>query len=94
MQDYIQIKKPFLKVCLGGTFDHLHEGHKHLLRTAVKMGQKIMIGLTTENLLKSKKHREHMQSYRERKRCLINFLEGNLNLSKAEYQIVPLNGGI
>lgn len=90
MQLSIQVKKPFLKVCLGGTFDHLHEGHKHLLRTASKLGQKILIGLTTEELLKSKKHREQMQSYKERERGLIQFLERTLKLSRAEYQIVPL----
>lgn len=90
MQLSIQVKKPFLKVCLGGTFDHLHEGHKHLLRTASKMGQELLIGLTTEGLLKGKKHREQMQSYKQRERGVINYLERTLKLSKVEYQIIPL----
>ena len=90
MQELIQVKKPFIKICLGGTFDHLHEGHKNLLEIAVKLGQKVLIGLTTEPLLKSKKHREQMQSYKQREDGVVNFLEDVLKLSKAEYDIIPL----
>ncbi|MFX1574819.1 MAG: adenylyltransferase/cytidyltransferase family protein, partial [Promethearchaeota archaeon] len=34
------------QVGLGGTFDHLHEGHKFLLKTALSISEKIVIGLT------------------------------------------------
>ena len=56
----------------------------------LKKYQKILIGLTTERLLENKKHREQMQSYKERKKNIIDFLENNLSLSKAEYEIIPL----
>jgi len=42
---------------MGGTFDHLHDGHKFLIKTALLFSKKIVIGLATENLLKKKKKR-------------------------------------
>ena len=51
-----QKQKPFKFVCLGGTFDHLHEGHKNLLKMAKKMGSHILIGLTSDEIVKHKKH--------------------------------------
>ena len=40
---------------MGGTFDHLHDGHKFLLRTALRLSNNIEIGLTSQKLLKNKK---------------------------------------
>jgi len=40
---------------MGGTFDHLHDGHKFLIKTALLFSKNIVIGLATENLLKKKK---------------------------------------
>ena len=57
----IMIEKPFKRVCLGGTFDHLHDGHRNLLKRAASMGVHVFIGLSTDALLKSKKHRDKIQ---------------------------------
>jgi pantetheine-phosphate adenylyltransferase len=59
----------------GGTFDRLHDGHKLLLRTAFKLGKNVAVGLTTEELLKSKIMKEKIQSYETRKQNIINFVE-------------------
>ncbi|GAG97631.1 unnamed protein product, partial [marine sediment metagenome] len=40
---------------MGGTFDHLHEGHKFLLKTALSISEYVEIGLTTQKLLEKKK---------------------------------------
>jgi len=47
-----------MKVCLGGTFNYLHKGHKCLLQKAIEAAGKngsVFIGLTTNNLIKNKK---------------------------------------
>jgi pantetheine-phosphate adenylyltransferase len=55
---------------MGGTFDHLHEGHKFLIKTALSISNKVVIGLTGEGLLVNKKFASKLQSYEERERIL------------------------
>lgn len=47
-----------MKVCLGGTFNYFHKGHKFLIQKAIEVAGKdgsVFIGLTTKNLIKNKK---------------------------------------
>jgi len=47
-----------MKVCIGGTFDNLHKGHKALIKKAFEIaGEKgiIFIGVTTDDFAKYKK---------------------------------------
>jgi len=60
---------------LGGTFDHLHEGHKLLISTAFKMGKNIAIGLTTEEMLRTKSHKEKIESYDTRRENIIQYVK-------------------
>lgn len=66
---------PYKRVIFAGTFDHLHEGHKYLLRTALRLGERVDVGLTTDEMLRSKEQREKIQSYKEREENLWTFLE-------------------
>jgi len=67
---------------MGGTFDHLHDGHKFLLRTALKISHNIEIGLTSQNLLKNKKATSKLEDYNTRERNLKNFLSSFTDLSR------------
>ncbi|MFX1397332.1 MAG: pantetheine-phosphate adenylyltransferase [Promethearchaeota archaeon] len=83
--------KAFKVVGLGGTFDHLHDGHKLLLKTAVKLGDHIAIALTTEKLLGSKQFKQKLQSFEIREKNIRSFLENELQLKPENYNIIPLN---
>ena len=67
---------------MGGTFDHLHDGHKFLLKTALKISQNIEIGLTSQKLLNNKKAASKLEDYNTRKTNLINFLSSFTDLSR------------
>ena len=74
---------------MGGTFDHLHQGHKYLIQTGLSFSKKLVIGLTSDEMLKSKKYASHIESYHVRKRNLEDFI-GNLS-SLERVEIVQLN---
>ena len=74
---------------MGGTFDHLHDGHKFLIKTALLFSKKIVIGLTTEDLLKKKKHAAKIENYKSREQNLKTFIDSIGHLNRVE--IVPLN---
>ena len=88
--DFSRDSLPFNLVGLGGTFDHLHKGHKKLLKVAFTTGKKVAIALTTEKLLNSKEHGEKLESYQIREKNLRNYIEKSLNISKEHYSIIPL----
>ena len=67
---------------MGGTFDHLHDGHKFLLRTALKLSHNIEIGLTSQNLLKNKKAASKLEDYNTRETNLKNFICSLTDLSR------------
>lgn len=76
-------------VGLGGTFDHLHDGHKLLLKTALKLSKKVVIGLTTDVLLKKKKFGALLENYKVREQKIKDFIKNFESLKKIE--IVELN---
>ena len=48
-----------MKICVGGTFNYLHKGHKLILRKAFEsagIDGKVFIGLSTDALVKNKKN--------------------------------------
>jgi pantetheine-phosphate adenylyltransferase len=61
---------------LGGTFDHLHAGHKILLTTgAMLCSEKLIVGVTTDTLLASKSNAPYLESLTERKARVRGFLQ-------------------
>lgn len=82
---------PYKTVCLGGTFDHLHPGHKLLLTAGAYLldiperGSSdtctYIIGVTGDELLKNKKDAGVLESWDVRARNVIHFLSSVLELS-------------
>jgi cytidyltransferase-like protein len=78
----------FKVAAVGGTFDLLHKGHRQLLETAFKVGDRVVIGLTEDSFVK-RLHKPHkVEDYAIRESELRKFLNDRSLLSKAE--IVPL----
>ena len=84
------MEKSFNNVALGGTFDPIHPGHKLLLKTAFQVSSHVVIGLTTEALLKHKKFRHLIHTYEDREKNLSEFLQNHLKISTEQFSIVPL----
>lgn len=82
---------PYKTVCLGGTFDHLHPGHKLLLTAGAylldipKRGSSdtctYIVGITGDELLKNKKNAHLVEPWDDRARSVIQFLSSILELS-------------
>ncbi|KAJ4397377.1 hypothetical protein N0V93_001602 [Gnomoniopsis smithogilvyi] len=82
---------PYKTVCLGGTFDHLHPGHKLLLTAGAYLldiperGSSdtctYIIGITGDELLKNKKNADVLEPWNDRARNVIQFLSSVLELS-------------
>lgn len=74
-------------VAVGGTFDHLHAGHKLLLTmTALALvldaaeGCCITVGITGDELLKKKQYQEELEDFYQRQSAVRSFLLGILEL--------------
>lgn len=67
---------------MGGTFDHLHEGHKFLLKTALSLSENIEIGLTSQRLLENKKFFSKLEDYETRKEKLREFISSFADLTR------------
>lgn len=69
----------FRHVAIGGTFDHLHKGHKSILAYSLEVSQKVSIGITTDQMLRNKSFSNSIESYRKRRQGVIDYLQ-SLNL--------------
>jgi len=81
--------KKFQKVAVGGAFDELHMGHKTLLERAFEVGNKVIIGLSSDEFVSKMGKPHETASYNERRKELEAFLEQSDLAARAE--IVPLN---
>ncbi|KAF9911062.1 hypothetical protein EC991_004935 [Linnemannia zychae] len=80
----------FGDVALGGTFDHLHAGHKILLSmTAWIANHRVVCGVTDDAMLKTKKFKEFMEPLDKR----IDAVERFLRIFKRGlvYEVVPIS---
>ena len=61
-------------VALGGTFDVLHAGHKQLLSEAFRLGDKVLIGVTSDGLVRASKKNHSVRPFTQRVRDVRLFL--------------------
>jgi pantetheine-phosphate adenylyltransferase len=87
----MMLERKFKIVAVGGTFDEFHKGHRTLLMKAFEIGEKVLIGLSSdefaEKLIRDKKH--DIACYEKRLAELKEFLKKHGFLGRAE--IISLN---
>jgi len=90
----IPTKALFSSVCVGGTFDGMHYGHRKLLTLAVSSVQpgtgKLLVGVTVDEMLQHKEHAELIPPLKERMKDVRDFLHRLAPGMKNRIRIVPI----
>ena len=76
-------------VAVGGTFDEFHKGHQALLKKAFEVGNRVFIGVTSDDLVKKWRKAHKVATYEKRLDDLKSFLRRQGVLDRAE--ILPLH---
>lgn len=77
------------RAALGGSFDHLHPGHKILLtRALMTASDEIYIGVTSQAMLGKKKHADLIQDFETRRNAVDVF---TASLKKMIHSNVTIN---
>jgi len=83
------VEKKFETVAVGGTFELFHSGHRVLLMKAFEVGNRVLIGLCSDDFVKKMRKPHRIASYARRLEDLENLLKKNGVLERAE--IIPLD---
>ena len=83
------MKKRFETVAVGGTFDLFHRGHRVLLMKAFKVGNRVLIGLCSDDFVEKMSKPHRIVPYAKRLEDLEKLLKKNGVLERAE--ITPLD---
>jgi pantetheine-phosphate adenylyltransferase len=75
-------------VATGGTFDILHKGHYMLLLKAFEVGQKVIIGVSSDSFA-TRKQKKIINNYRIRQENLKKFIDKNFK--KSNYSLYQLD---
>ncbi|MEM2907126.1 MAG: phosphopantetheine adenylyltransferase [Candidatus Odinarchaeota archaeon] len=89
MSDSSVEQQKYRVVAVGGTFDHFHKGHKHLLTKAFSLGGKVIIGVTSDEFCKNKPWSEGLQTYQVREKTVLKFIK--TSFKKADFEVIMLN---
>ncbi|HVZ12805.1 MAG TPA: pantetheine-phosphate adenylyltransferase [Patescibacteria group bacterium] len=81
--------KKYTSGILGGTFDHLHAGHRHFLNTALAQSEHLTIGLTANEFSRGKQFSISIEDYEKRHSTLRNFLDSSGHIDR--YEIIEIN---
>jgi len=85
----------FNQIVLGGSFDHFHKGHKFFLGKAFEVGKKVLIGITSDEMIKNKFLSSSIDKFEIRKKNVVKFLVKNNWQKRAK--IIKINdfiGGV
>ena len=75
-------------VATGGTFDHLHRGHLALLARSFEVGDRVVIGVTSDAFAR-REGKTPDQSYEERVAALVSLI--NQKFPGREYLVAKLD---
>lgn len=89
------ILKKYECVAVGGTFDILHNGHIELLKKSFEIGKFVIIGVTSDKLVKEKLKKIINNSFKVRKLNLIEIIHSEVGsrlyeITKLEDEFGPL----
>jgi len=84
-----QMGRKFGTVLVGGTFDEFHKGHRALIMKAFEVGERVMLGLSSDQLAKELRKNHEVATYEQRLADLRNFLKRLGVFDRAK--IVPLD---
>jgi cytidyltransferase-like protein len=76
-------------VSVGGTFDVMHKGHWFLLEETFNVGDKAIVGITSDDFVASMRKKHTVENYKNRLKVVKEFLKEKGFLDRAE--IVPLS---
>lgn len=68
--------KKYGKVATGGTFDHIHVGHRRLLERSFEVGEIVVIGVTSDEFVRKQGKRPDY-TYEDRASQLVDYLDEN-----------------
>jgi cytidyltransferase-like protein len=60
------MERRFETVAVGGTFDLFHSGHRALLRKAFKIGNRVLVGICSDDFVKKMRKPHGIASYAKR----------------------------
>ena len=84
------MKKRFDLVATGGTFDEIHVGHLTLLSKAFELGNKVIVGVTSDEFASRRKGKNNIKhSYQERLASLEQAIRNNFG--NVKYEISKLD---
>jgi len=69
--------KKYHHIILGGTFDRFHAGHELFVSTALKMGERVSIGIATESLYQHKPLKQIIEDYKIRETNVRDYISKN-----------------
>lgn len=80
----------YMTVAVGGTFDHIHDGHKILLTISGFLTRNhLIVGVTGKELLKNKKYAEFLENFETRSESINNIF--NIVNPQLDYKIYEIN---
>ncbi|MFX1363031.1 MAG: phosphopantetheine adenylyltransferase [Promethearchaeota archaeon] len=83
------MQKKFQTVAVGGTFDEFHKGHRILVLKAFEVGERVLIGISSNQFVEKLDKPHPTASYEQRLKALKDFLRQHQLIKRA--RIVQLN---